>query len=366
MNTKQLFTLAAGLLLTACAQNEIINESPDANPPVSFDVYTGVQSRGAETTLSTVQATGFGIFGYYTGADSWASAGTPNYMFDQKASYEAEAWSYTPVKYWPNKAGDKVTFFAYAPHSSSSGSGITTSSSATEGSPYLDFTVQADASKSVDLVTASALDQAKSSSPVSFTFGHALSRAQFFAKASENLSTGSHVFIRSVKIVGSTNNIGSKFYTRARYTLSDGTWDYSPGNAAISEPDYDLAGILAATVQTDMGGYGETAVDVTGTVSTSLFSTGAYFFFIPVANATGTAADDVKVEITYDIVTVDPSLNAGHSKASNTVTVPLPTGTLQKGAAYNFNFEVSLSQINVTATSVTGWGTATDSPVPLP
>lgn len=366
MKANYLLTLAASLLLAGCAENEMTLESPDANPPVSFDVYTGVQSRGAETVISTVQGTGFGIFGYYTGQSSWASTGTPNYMFDQKATYASSTWSYTPVKYWPNKSGDKVTFFAYAPHSTTASSGITTCAKSNSGNPYLDFTLQTNPSGSVDLVTASVLNQTKTTTSVGFTFNHVLSRAKFFAKASENLSSGSHVFVKAVRILGSTRNSSSKFYTKARYTFSADTWDYTTANITIPTADYDLANIVNTTAKTGMGGYTTSSVDVTGTSPTALFKTADYFFFIPVANATGTAANDVKVEIDYDIVTVDSQLNAGHTVASNTAQVSLPASTLKKGTAYNFNFTISMTKISVTATTVNGWGTATDSNVTFP
>lgn len=370
MKTNYLLALAASLLLAGCAENEMTLESPDVNPPVSFDVYTGVQSRSAETVLTTVQGTGFGIFGYYTGQSNWASTGTPNYMFNQKATYSSSAWSYTPVKYWPNKSGDKVTFFAYAPYSTTSGSGITTNAKSYSGNPYLDFTlaVAANASKTIDLVTASAVNQIKTSSAVGFTFNHVLSRAKFFAKASENLSSGSHVFVKAVRILGSSRNSDSKFYTKARYTFSADTWDYTTGNITIPAADYDMANILNTDAQTGMGGYTAASVDVTGTSPTELFDTSDYFFFIPVANATGTAANDVKVEIDYDIVTVDSQLNAGHTVASNTAQVSLPAGTLKKGTAYNFNFTISMTKISVTAATVNGWTPTppTDSNVMFP
>lgn len=373
MKTNYFFSMAAGLLLMAgCAQNGITIESPDANPPVSFDVYTGVQTRGPENTLPKVQNTGFGIFGYYTGQTAWASAAasaTPNYMFDQKATYSSSSstWSYTPVKYWPNKSGDKVTFFAYAPHSTTANSGIATSAKGATGNPYLDFTLQTNPLNSVDLVTADAKDKTKSTDKVGFTFKHVLSRAKFLAKASENLASGSHVFIKSVKIQGSSNNTGSKFYTKARYTFSADTWDYATSNVTIPTADYDLANILKTTAQTSMGGYTTASVDVTGTTAVSLFKDNEFFFFIPVANATGTAENNIKVEIVYDIVTVDAALNTGHSKAENTVVVALPKETLKKGSAYNYNFTVGMSKIEVTATAVDAWTVASpDSQVTVP
>lgn len=373
MKANYLLTLAAGLLMAGCAQNELTLESPDANPPVSFDVYTGVQTRGPETKIDNVQSAGFGIFVYYTGQSRWASTGTPNYMYNQKATYAASVWSYTPVKYWPNKSGDKVTFFAYAPYNSMPTTnpvnfGIVTCANTYSGNPYLDFTIQNDPSKSVDLVTAEAKDQVKQASAVGFTFNHVLSRAKFSAKTSENLNSGSHVFIKSVKILGSTRNAGSKFYSKARYTFSANTWDYTTTGGAtapaiIQTADYDLKNILNLTTPSNAGGYNSSSVDITSTTAVSLTESTDYFFFIPVANATGTAADDIKVEIEYDVVTVDSAVNGGHTVTSNSNIVSLPSGTLKKGTAYNFIFEVDMNQIKVTATTVNGWGNENSSTV---
>lgn len=372
MKANYLLTLAAGLLMAGCAQNELTLESPDANPPVGFDVYTGVQTRGPETLIGAVQSAGFGIFGYYTGQAGWASSGTPNFMFNQKATYAANAWSYTPVKYWPSKSGDKVTFFAYAPYNSITTTspvnfGIVTCANTYSGNPYLDFTIQTDPSKSVDLVTAEAKDQVKQASAVGFTFNHVLSRAKFSAKTSETLASGSHVFIKSVKILGSSRNPGSKFYSKARYTFSANTWDYTTtggaaATAVIQTADYDLQKILKLTTPS-AGGYNTSSVDITITTAVSIFKDNEYFFFIPVANATGTAADDIKVEIEYDVVTVDSAVNGGHTVTSNTNIVSLPTGTLKKGTAYNFIFTVDMNQIKVTATTVSGWGNENSSTV---
>lgn len=376
MKANYLLTLTAGLLMAGCAQNELTLESPDANPPVGFDVYTGVQTRGTETKNDNVQTTGFGIFGYYTGQATWPTTGantlTPNFMFNQKATYETSPapahWKYTPVKYWPNTANDQVTFFAYAPYSTTASSGITTCANTNTGNPYLDFTIQTDPTKHVDLVTASATNQKKQSTPVNFTFNHVLSRANFLAKTNNDLSGGSHVYIKAVTILGTSSNASSKFFSKARYTFSADTWDYTttgtPAKAVIQATDYSLATILNLVTPSSVGTYSTQSINVTSkTTSVPLFKDNHSLYFIPVDNATGLKTDNVKVKIEYDVVTADTQLVGGHSKTSNTVTVALPTGTLQKGKAYNFTFEVSLTEITVTSTTVSGWGTPVESPV---
>ena len=43
MRTKNLMLAMSALAIAGCSQNEITEISPDANPAVGFEVYTGVQ-----------------------------------------------------------------------------------------------------------------------------------------------------------------------------------------------------------------------------------------------------------------------------------------------------------------------------------
>ncbi|MCS2390936.1 fimbrillin family protein [Bacteroides thetaiotaomicron] len=118
MKKSLLHVAFAALLLVGCAQNEITDISPDAAPPVGFKVFTDAQTRGLITNggassvnATGIQTTGFGVFAYYTGQSTWASAAAntaPNFMYNQKVAYSASEWGYTPVKYWPNTEGDKI------------------------------------------------------------------------------------------------------------------------------------------------------------------------------------------------------------------------------------------------------------------
>lgn len=116
---------------------------------VGFDVYT----RGSMHTTragyvgdineTAFQATGFGVYAYVSrGGNTWtgnSSAWTPDFMTNQHITYSSSAWTYSPVKYWPNHANsgtdtgdevdglgggtatttediDYVSFFAYGPY----------------------------------------------------------------------------------------------------------------------------------------------------------------------------------------------------------------------------------------------------------
>ena len=60
---------------------------------------------------------GFGVFACYTGNLKYEYTSVqPDFMFNQQVKWAASAWTYDPVKYWPNQASDYLTFFAYAPY----------------------------------------------------------------------------------------------------------------------------------------------------------------------------------------------------------------------------------------------------------
>lgn len=387
--------LAALLLLAGCSQNEIIEVSPDAAPPVGFKVFTDAQTRGLVTngnassanTTTGIQTTGFGVFAYYTGQSAWNNTGsfTPNFMYNQKVTYSS-GWTYTPVKYWPNTEGDKISFFAYAPHNSNSNTGIlfTTTTTTTTGAPKLNFTLQTTPQNMVDLVVTNAtqtgndktIDVQKKTSNVSFLLKHVLTRASFQAKLDASLTGNSattHVYVTGMRILGTslrndpngnagnnvTANNDSKFYNAATYQWSDGTWNYTTTTTKQAAA-YELGNtsFMPLAAATTGGNYKVSSIELPqNSNAVSLLKTNQYAFLIPPVDITGiTAATDVRMQLDYDIVTIDASLSAGYSKTSTTATVSLPNGTLKRGSAYLYTFTVGLEKVEVSAT-VENWAT---------
>lgn len=130
---KKLFYSAAiaALALTACAKVETIDVNQ--GDPLSFGVYipNSVTKGGiaGDLTSATIKDKNYGVFAYYTGAAVYNADKAANYMYNQKVTYNttADAWEYSPIKYWPNMTnGDnkgssddntpKVSFLAYAPY----------------------------------------------------------------------------------------------------------------------------------------------------------------------------------------------------------------------------------------------------------
>lgn len=143
--------LCAAALFAACSSTDELEPVVQAGQQtteeaVGFDVYTrGTQATRAgyvgEMDLTSLRVAGFGVYGYVSkNGGTWTANGatwTPDFMSNQQVAYAAGAWSYSPLKYWPNQANandakvddlgggtatnqgsyiDYVSFFAYAPY----------------------------------------------------------------------------------------------------------------------------------------------------------------------------------------------------------------------------------------------------------
>lgn len=355
MKKLMFFVAIACIALTSC-EKQVINPSNEDNA-ITFKTYTGKTTTGtkAETTTTTLQASGFNLLAYYTGQSTFANATnpTPNYMYDQAVTYANSAWTYSPLKYWPNKANDKISFFGYAPKATN----VTAISANTEaGFPVITFTQ--DANNSVDLVVANTLDQDKATvgnNKVALAFKHALTRVAIRAKIDHTIvSEGpeTKVFITDISIKDDATLYSNGTFT---YNGTIGAWT---NHSRAANLVLTLNKVTPAAA--DWGGYvtPSVALPQDGTAISFLGASNAdYMFFVPIDG--GLTADAAKIIVTYDIVTVDSKLSAGHSKASNTVEVPLAAGTLKMGKAYGYTLTVGLKGIEVTA-SVEGWGDETE------
>lgn len=362
----------AALAIAGCAQNEVTDVNPDIHPAVGFDVYTGVQTKGAETTTTMLKSgDGFGILAYQTSDAGWSSdksTATPSFMYNEHATWTAGSpagsWGYAnSPKFWPTN-GNKITFFAYAPYESSPADGankkITLSGQSDTGAPKITFEVNTDNDwkNMVDLVTDGRTDiqdqtSASNLGTVTFKFKHVLTKIKnIMVKPDVTLGNNTKIYVTGLKLNTGTNVL----YNKAVYQFDNDEWvaTTTPG-ASYFSGDKDLSAFLNKTAQNQWG-YTTSSVDASDhSTATALFPDNQALYFIPVNNAAGTTTEgDLKLKISYDIVsTTDGSTN--HTSTANK-EISLPANTFKKGTAHTYTLTIKMNAINISVEDdIEGW-----------
>lgn len=359
----------AALTMTGCSNDEInAPQQSQGNNAIEFSTYLGRNaqgSRGTETDSNSIKNSGFGVLAYYTEQTDFADTNKPNFMWNQKVTHNGTNWEYTPVKYWPTKVKDKVSFFAYAPYvESGNANGIVLSGNSETGAPTATITLPDDPSKTIDFVAAVQMNKTHDNSEsanndVSFILKHEMTRVKVQAKLdksvySDDAKHKTFVVIKNVKF-----NDKGLFYKSGKYTFSTddskrGKWATTANATAYS---LDLNKVMkketiqvtGAKGKSGSGDYqkGEDGIKLVNTNTVPLFKDDQYLFLIPVANLTD---GNATATIEYDIVTEDSKLAVGYSCTNATKTVKLPAGTLQQGKSYNYTFIINLDEIVLDAT----------------
>lgn len=318
MRTKQWFAAMAALIMAGCSQNEITETSPDADTTIGFGVYTGVQTKGTETTTTTIEAAGVGF-----GVVALDATGANVYMTERNVTKSGGSWTYPNIAYWPAD-GSSLNFYSFAPYN---GAGITKTSFGTT-SPAIGFAMQSDWNDMVDLVAAKNESANSPAAAVSVQFNHVLTRVAFTAKTSVTLATGTTVTVTGLEFLGSNNNTGSCFYESGSYNIKNNSWSAEAAKAT----DYPV--LTGASVS------------ITNT-PVELLGTGKYLFCIPV---TSLQTDQIKVKLTYTIT----SNSVTSTKAE---TVSIPATHFAKGTAYVYAFTINMKGIAFTVDStIPVWG----------
>lgn len=382
----------AALTMTGCSNDEInVPQQSQGNNAIEFSTYLGRNAQGSrstETNTDSIKANGFGVLAYYTKQDDFNITNhTPNFMWNQQVTYKGTNWVYTPVKYWPTKVGDKVSFFAYAPYvENGKNNVIELSGNSVAGAPTAKITLPDDPSKTIDFVAAVQMNRthdnsAKANNNVSFTLKHEMTRVKVQAKLDKSVYSKTDAKHKTFVVIKNvTFNDKGQFYKSGTYTFSTddskrGTW--TPATNA-STYTLDLNGVLntelikanGAKEKTHSGDYktGVQGLKLVDATPKDLFKNNEYLFLIPVSANNGDGLTDGKATATieYDIVTEDSELFAGYSCTSATKTVLLPEGTLKQGISYNYIFTIKLDEIVLNAT-VKDWDeTASDSNIDVP
>ena len=213
----------AALTLVSCSSDDLdsFSDNSSKNEAISFDGYLGRSAvavngtRGSVLDNSTLQPKGFGVFGHYKKTD-----GT-EYGFDLfnnvKVTYEASAWTYSPLRFWPTQG--HIDFLAYAPYDSQYDNIVT------KDNQKLDFTVNPDIEKQEDLLYANAVGQtldkiSSTGNKVKFQFNHALSKLGYQVKLSGDYSSNAKFTLDKITLAGSSNGVTKAFYTKGKIDLS--------------------------------------------------------------------------------------------------------------------------------------------------
>lgn len=393
MKKIMIFAAIAALALASCAKNEVI-QNPAKQKAVSFSVYTySTKAVGGEVgtqtniTLGDASKSGFGVFCYFSNNASGGNSNDytaspssnfiPNFMWNQQVkgngdgSAAATAWTYSPIKYWPNEYNasvtdqgvDKLTFFAYAPWVDAvKATGVVTG--ATEGitnissndidaaaDPTLTYVIPADIANQVDVLYADAtslknLTKPASNAAVAFPFKHALTsvvfRVQTFIDGVNNdsnledegaaISAGTTVTLKEIYFGGAS------VYPSGTLNIATGVW--TPASAATKT--FSKTGLTQNVTKTK--------ADVAGITPIML---------IPKAESTS-----YDIRVVYDVVTADDKLETGSVTITNDIKNSKNL-TLAAGKKNIIDLVLGLYTVKVSAT-VTDWEAATAQEIDLP
>ena len=173
--------LTGFLALTSCTADKgetvvspsVPQPTQPAQTPIALSAYTAQQTASTRADQGLLAEGGIpngksiGVYAYYHQGigdvnGAWSNSATPNFMFNQQATNDAEndAFSYSPLKYWPNTNHDKLSFIGYYPYTTTfSGSTdpdpngiVLTKGSNDPGLPAFELTVSGDVTKQVDFL----------------------------------------------------------------------------------------------------------------------------------------------------------------------------------------------------------------------
>lgn len=356
------FIATAALTMMSCSNDDITTGgdfSKNEATAINFSTYLGrnVESRAAVTNDNLNK---IGVYAAYTGSSDWAASSSLDFMLNQQVTKgEGNAWSYSPLKYWPANVTDKISFFAYAPYGN--GNNVTLTKNTTDnstttaptGAPVATFAItDATIAQTPDFVAGSKIDQTKTEK-VSFTLKHAMTRVAMQAKVGSDIDSKSKVVVTGVKLK-STSELNTKAsFTFPTTTDGEGTWTATSG----SSHEIDLAKVVNSTT-TSIEGAKVKGTILDGTTEKAVYND--YLYLIPAIKSDGTGASaegTVNVEISYAIVTEDAALANKSVTTTDTKTVKLPAGALAQGKSYTFTFTIGVNAIVLDVKSVDGWGT---------
>ncbi len=338
---KKIFLLAAvtAVALSSCSKNEVCVNPADAANAIGFSTYVGSATKAtAETTFENKDV--FAIKAYYTAQKEITATDVKlaSFVDNQIVETDGTDWNYSPIKYWPNNTGDKVSFFAVTDATSAAPATLNVSGTATS------FTI---AGPATDIMIASALNVTKQDAAVSFVFQHTMAQLNFTAKLAKALLTDSEtddettVKVKSLTVdYGTAKIAGNGTFTYDNTTVNSGSW-----------------GEGASTRTADVFDAAATAPSNTG-IGTELTNSEATVIGEPLMLLPTATANEYTVTVVYTVATVDADQDSNNSTIDNTCTFKITPNTMN--TKYTYNLEIGLTDVKVTGSFGT-WDDANSS-----
>lgn len=373
------------LIVTSCSNDDVVEAVPQ-NQAIEFGTYLGrdAQTRANVISADNLAEQGFGVFAYYTDEADFSAAAKPNFMFNQKVTGKATGtetsdgvstswstgWEYTPLKYWPNEATDKLSFFAYAPHKAADTDNFDLFDNTVAGDPIITFNVNSTVTAQEDFLYASpVLNKCKANGGVGvadnvlFNFKHALARIGFnietiVDEVSDNgtgtdddnvdangttLDASTTVYIDKVELIGS-------FFNTGKFNLNTGVWDDKIYTAGLTTYTLETTNFVSALVTT---------------TKQKLNADNSYIMIIPKNFDNSSAENKLRIKTTYRVLTGDPALEGGQSEITNVITSDEFGLNFEMGKAYTFSLQLGLTSVKLAA-SIADWATGKDIAVNVP
>lgn len=387
--------MAAMLVGTGCSTDEVVNDYSPENA-IQFGTYVGRDAQGRANVISAdnIAEQGFGVFAYYTDEADFSASATPNFMFNQKVlgigfgadgvetsvvstdpNYPGTKWEngwyYTPLKYWPNEATDKLSFFAYAPHKAANSENFELFANTVSGDPIITFNVNSIVKNQEDfLYSEPILNKCKANGGVGvddqvvFNFKHALARIGFNIETivdqiadnttgqdddnvNDNATSkdaATTVYIDQVELIGS-------FYNKGKFNLNSNVWDEKIYTAGLTTYTLEKTSNFNSVLVT--------------TTKQKLNADDSYIMIIPKYFDGSTEENTLRIKTTYRVLTGDPALPNGKSEVTNVITSEPFSLNFEMGKAYTFSLQLGLTSVKLTA-SVADWTTGKDVAVNVP
>lgn len=390
----------AALTMTGCSNDEVSYDSPKQEAqPIQFGTYVGRDVQGRATCITNTtdlkDKDGFGVFAYYNGTADHADSDKPNFMYNQHVtSTDGSNWTYTPVKYWPNNTGDKVSFFAYAPYSTGGSNNITLDAVSTMNIPQITFKVNNTVQSQTDLLYADQttptydLAKQKISEKITFKFQHALARIGFTVRAIVDGTSGdipldenTKIYVKKVMLLknsendyangdtptdddkifyesGTLNLKTSKAVGQASWSNHTGTQALTIATGTSANGDFETctgSSITEATTESTKSTWGFELNSTNSTDNNKLNNDDSYMMIIPQNLNT----EGFRIYVEYDVVTKLSTNTENEVLTENKITTKNVQINFESGKAYTINLQLGVTSVKVGA-CVEDWPTPTD------